>query len=262
MSFNDVPDQQLQSETQVLRKLKDALASQTPFSLIRIGDAENIVLAQEKLLSDKALLKTFWVKRARKKPDQVKGITLPCYLLRDQVLEAIPKADLVGICRHKQKLGDAPLEFCRPLTNQIFDLYRLQPRELCDVWINRQLVAHQSFWELLRDYRVVLISKWAGAYSEYIAGEYADCGINLAGCLDFTRFEQIEATLDSLKEYQFDLALVSAGVNAVILATQIADRYGKVALDFGKTMQFMLQERQKLVDPWKPTKTVLKDDSQ
>lgn len=104
---------------------------------------------------------------------------------------------------------------------------------------------------MLRDYRVILISKWAEAYANYLAQTYPDYPVNLTGTLNFTGFEQIEETLAALGDYRFDLALVSAGVNAVILAPQIAARYGKVALDFGKTMQFMLQERKKLVNPWK-----------
>jgi hypothetical protein len=253
MSFKDIPDNQLLSELEVLDKIDDALVQQKPFSLVRIGDGENIILAQEKFLSDHELLNTFWVKRAQKKKDD-KGIMLPCYELRDQVIEAIRKADLVGVCNQTQKLGDAPLKFCRDLTNKVFDFYPLNPKCLCNVWVNRQLVAYRLFWELLHQYRILIISKWADAYAAFIIKEYASIKPNIAGCLSFSNFAQIKDIMDLTGKRRFDLALISAGVNAVILASKIAERYGKVALDFGKTMRFMLREHRELVNPWKPEK--------
>ena len=65
MSLKDFPDKKLLSELEVLRKIHRALREQKPFSLVRIGDGENIVLAQGKFLSNEELEQTYWVRDSR-----------------------------------------------------------------------------------------------------------------------------------------------------------------------------------------------------
>lgn len=251
MLLKNLPDTRFLPVQSVLSKIQEALETHTPFSLIRIGDGENIVLAQGTFLTPEELLDTHWVKRALRKP-QEKGIPIPCYKLRDQFVKVIPKANLIGICAQNQKLGDAPLKFCRAMTNKLFEYYSLEPQAVCNVWINRQIVTLPLFWILLQRYRTLLISKWAEDFANLITRKYAFLRPNIAGCINFTHFDQIGDTLNAIKQVKFDLALVSAGVNAVVLAVKIAERFGKVALDFGKTMGFMLHESQTQVNPWQP----------
>ena len=65
MSLKDFPDKKLLSELEVLRQIHRALRQKKPFSLVRIGDGENIVLAQGKFLSNKELEQTYWVRDSR-----------------------------------------------------------------------------------------------------------------------------------------------------------------------------------------------------
>jgi hypothetical protein len=43
----------------------------------------------------------------------------------------------------------------------------------------------------------------------------------------------IERVMDRIRGIDFDIALVSAGVAAVVIVSRIASRLGKVAVDFG-----------------------------
>src|SRR5690554_2796920 len=136
MSLKDFPDKKLLSELEVLRKIHRALREQKPFSLVRIGDDENIVLAQGKFLSNEELEQTYWVRDSR---TGRKGVDLPNLTLRDRMLKGIKAADVVGICRQQNDEVSAPTRFKRVLTNKIFDYYGLEPRALCYVFCNRKM---------------------------------------------------------------------------------------------------------------------------
>lgn len=250
MSLNQIPDRQLIPAIKVLNLIQTALKQKKPFSLVRIGDGENIVLAQNVFLSPKEVLNTYWVKQSD--TGRGKGVTLPNLNLRNKLVKAIRQADVVGICRNKNDEVCVRSEYKRELTNKLFDHFHLKPANLCYVFVNRKMVSYRLFWELIHRYRTLLISKWSEPYAEKITHEYADLKPQIVGCINFTHYKQIPTTLDLIKKYRFDLALISAGVNSVILAPAIAERYGKVALDFGKTMMYTVRPC-KRINPWPPT---------
>ena len=43
----------------------------------------------------------------------------------------------------------------------------------------------------------------------------------------------MENVLEQIENIDFDIALISAGVGAIVLSQQIAERYGKIAIDMG-----------------------------
>jgi len=249
MSLRDFPDNKLLSELEVLRRIHKALRQEKPFSLVRIGDGENIVLAQGKFLTNQEIERTYWVRQGRRTGG--KGVDLPNLTLRDRILKGIRQADIVGICRRHNDEVAAPTRFKRELTNKIFDYYRLQPPELCYVFCNRKMVSYRYFWKILHRYRTLLISKWADQYARQIKGKYASLPPQIVGTINFNHYDQIPAVLKKVGKFDFDLALISAGVNAVILSPAIAKRYGKVAIDFGKTMMYTVRPNNRL-RPWNP----------
>ena len=249
MSLKDFPDRKLLSELEVLRQIHKALRLKKPFSLVRIGDGENIALSQGKFLSNEEIEKTYWVRQGKR--TKGKGVSLPSLPLRDQMLDGIRKANLVGICRAQNDEVAAPSKFKRSLTNKIFDYYKLKPANLCYVFCNRKMVSYRYFWKILHQHRTLLSSKWADQYTQLIRKNYLSLPPNIIGCINFNHYEQIPATLKKVGEYRFDLVLISAGVNAVILAPAIAEQYGKVAIDFGKTMMYTVRPS-KRIKPWNP----------
>jgi hypothetical protein len=251
MSLARFPDQNLLSEPLVLRMIERKLAAKKPFSLVRIGDGENIVLSQYNLLSEMEFMETYWAKQSQIK--MKKGVTLPNIRLRDQMIRGIRHASIVGICRTVNDEVLAPEKFKRPMTNQLFDLYNLSPNHLTNVFINRKIVSHRLFWEILHHYRVLLISRWAQKFKDLILKKYSALRPRIVGCIDFKDYSEIPAVMRKIGSRQFDLALVSTGVNAVVLAPMIAETFGKVAIDFGKTMMFFLNG-DKRIKPWFPPK--------
>lgn len=255
MGLKDFPDRSLMTPAEVLNSINTALFRKKAFSLVRIGDGENIVLAQNKLMSIPEVMNSYWVRQSES--GKGKGVTLPNLALPRQMIKAIRKADIVGICRLENDEVSAPSRYKRKMTNKLFDLYQLHPSKLCHVFVNRKMVSHPLFWKMLHQYRTLLISKWWEPYAEFVTKQYPSLKPNIIGGINFTHYDQIPAVLTKIKEYHYDLVLISAGVNAVILAPAIAEQYGKVAIDFGKTMMYTVRPCSK-IQPWKPRKKITK----
>lgn len=249
MSLKDIPDNQLLSELEVLKRINEALKRKEPFSLVRVGDGENIVLGQYTFLPEREFMNTYWIKESF--GDRDKGVKLPNTALRDQMIASLKKASIIGVCWQKKHDIRVPDRYKRELTNKIFDHYRIKPAHLCHVFANRKFVSHKSFWRLIHNYRTLLISKWAKPFAELITVRYSSLKPRIVGCLSFEQYQQIPDLLKQVGNFQFDLALVSTGVNAVILAQQIAERYKKVAIDFGKSMMFMIKASPR-INSWIP----------
>ncbi|WP_419874297.1 GT-D fold domain-containing glycosyltransferase [Candidatus Pristimantibacillus sp. PTI5] len=226
---------------QVLARIKEALDHVRPFSLIRIGDGENVIMAQKSVWSLRAVLNTPWARRANhpvrtrsaRLGHKEKGVTLPNLKLRNQMVRSIRKADIVGILPIKDKIK-APKRVRRPLTNKIFRYYKLKPRFTCDAFINREFASKPEFWDVLRGKRILIITEHAKKLKEVLQSEPYNMAI--AGTIIFRHYKQISRTLkkaEGMKD-QFDIALISCGVNAVVMAPEVARLTGKVAIDFGK----------------------------
>lgn len=235
-----VPDDQFLTVRQAISKIKDALEQKKPFSLVRVGDGENIVLAQDSAMTVEEVLKIEWAKLANKGQ---KGVTLPNLKLRDEMAEAINRADLVGIPFWRDDPIRAPQHLKRPLTEETFRQLKIEPKEVCHTFVNRVFAQKSKFWKLLKGKRVLLISAWADKVKKIVTRRPYD--LNVPFTIEFTHYNQMDDVLATVlkKQDQFDIALVSCGVNAVVLCPRIAERTGKVALDFGKSLMFIVERK-------------------
>ena len=248
MSIAKISDRDLLTTEEVLDQIKQALMTKSPFSLVRIGDGDNIVLGQYTHLPEEEFLNSYWIRES--KGEQSKGVHLPDLKLRDAMLTAIGKANVVGICKNKDEIR-VPERYKRELTNKIFDHYGLRPSQVCHNFVNRRMVSSRVFWELLNTYPTLLISRWAQKFAYVIRRIYPVLPQRIVGCINFTDYSQVEKTMKKVGKYQFDLVLISAGCSACILAQRIAEQYGKVALDFGKSMMLMVKGSERIT-PWIP----------
>lgn len=239
-----IPDEQFLKVDQVLDSIKEAIEQNTPFSLLRVGDGENIVMAQDSILTIPEVLNRGWAKAAN---EGKKGVTIPNLELRDEMVEALKKADLIGIPFWENDPIMADQIVKRPLTEAIFKYFNIVPSKICHTFVNRVLTQKKEFWSLLKGKRILLIGSWADQVKPILEKE--PYGLNIAITYEFTKYDHIKETLDKVTEIkdEFDIALVSCGVNAVVLAQRIAELTGKVALDFGKSLMFIVQKKAGLI---------------
>ncbi|MDQ6418329.1 GT-D fold domain-containing glycosyltransferase [Paenibacillus sp. LHD-117] len=230
--ISHITNDQLLDKNEIVARLRSALELKTPYFLVRIGDGENFVLSQDSVYTMEQTLSQLWVKIANQGR---KGVKIPNLEIRDRMVEAIREADIVGILAQNDRTIRAHPSHKRPLTDKIFNHFQLQPKAVCNAIVNQELIYHKPFWEMLAEQgsRVILISRWAGGTKQrLIRPPY---NLTVPFTLTFERYEMMTDTLAKIESRKddFDIALVSCGVNAVVLAHEIAKRTGKVAVDFG-----------------------------
>lgn len=237
-----ISDDDFLSMDQVLERIRQAAELQQPFSFVRIGDGENFILAQESVWPVEYVLLQAWPVEANKGR---KGVTLPNLTLRDQMVTAIQKADIVGIIAWDDQIISAPSRFKRELTDKIFDHYDMKPAAVCNAVMGRWFRNNRQFWGILKGRKILLISKWAEQLKNKLIKKPYEINVSLT--IPFYHYDQLEDTLNQvvLNKDNFDIALISCGVNAVVLAHKVAELTGKIGIDFGKSSEFIVQGRVK-----------------
>lgn len=159
---------------------------------------------------------------------------LPNLDMRDRMVESIRKATVVGILNYGDSIIKARPEYKRPLTDKIFAHYGLKPRYTCNALFNRYAANDPLFWELIRGYRILIVTRNPEGIAKLLSG--GPYNQHIAGTISFGHCDELEETVEELKanRNKFDIALISCGVNAVVLAQQVAEAAGKVGIDFGK----------------------------
>jgi hypothetical protein len=208
----------LQNAAQVTERIRTALDNRTPFSLVRIGDGEVLTMAQETVLSI----------------DQVKeegkflsyaGVDVPNLPARDQLVEALKRANVVGI----PKLRNFTYQ---PLAFETLRAHGIDYRNLS---LTHSLVNYYIYKEgrlsgLLRGRRVLLVGNVADALSSVLS----EHGITVSGIVTPVHgVKDIQRVMEEVSRYSFDIALVSSGISAVTISQRIATELGRVAIDFG-----------------------------
>lgn len=107
-----------------------------------------------------------------------------------------------------------------------------------------------KFKEMLRGRRILLIGSLAEDARKALYKNLRDkLGIEIVGAIPINSFKEIPEIKTKISDLNFDLCLLGAGVNAVILAPYIARTHGKVAFDIGFGMQSLISG-QVVTDSW------------
>ncbi|KAA8783545.1 hypothetical protein EC604_06765 [Paenibacillus amylolyticus] len=225
---------------EVLDQLEAALREKRPFSLVRVGDGENIVMSQESVWPMEQVLQERWAVKANLGQ---KGLRLPNLKMRDEVAASLKRATIVGVLPRGDSTIKAPDYLKRPLTDMIFAHYGIAPKLTCHACVNRELVQVPRFWQMLAGKRVLLVTRELDELQAALVKE--PYHLNIVSTLAFDNYDQMDETLQWIQTHQddFDVALFSCGVNAVILAERTAALAGKVAIDFGKANNMILKGR-------------------
>ncbi|MBB6024254.1 hypothetical protein HNR77_005362 [Paenibacillus sp. JGP012] len=224
----------------VLDQLEAALKEQRPFSLVRVGDGENIVMSQDVVWTTEEVLQERWAIKANRGQ---KGVRLPNLQLRDEVAASLQRASMVGVLPPADLTINAPDYLKRPLTDMLFAHFGIYPALTCHACVNREMVQMPRFWRILAGKRVLLVTREIEKLRAALVQE--PYHLNIAAALPFDNYDQMMETLQWIQtnQHSFDVALFSCGVNAVILAERTAALAGKVAIDFGKANSIILNGR-------------------
>lgn len=195
-----------------------ALDAGRPLSVIRLGDGELLALAADTVLSSEEVqeLAPFlpYAGVQRSTPD-----------VRASLAEAIRRADWVGV----------PISRAPTFQGLLFPVLRhfaidWSSLKLTDSTINYSLHHSRLLPSLLQNRRVLVIGDLASELGALLQSH----GVLVAGMIaPVAGYADIPRVMQRIRKHDFDLALVAAGIPAIVLCRYIADELGKVAIDFG-----------------------------
>ncbi|MGP0586726.1 GT-D fold domain-containing protein [Paenibacillus timonensis] len=197
----------------------EALRAGRPLSVVRLGDGELITLAHGTVIGDEEALR--WGAFL-----PYAGVHLPDPAAREALAAAVRAADIIGVpeSRHPSYQG---------LLFPVLRHYGIDYRtlQLTTSTINYELNTGGYLTRLLYGRRILLI----GNQAEALAGFLGQRCVNVVGWLAPVQgVADVPTVAMRVREFpDFDLALVSAGVAAVMICPQLSRELGKVALDMG-----------------------------
>jgi hypothetical protein len=204
----------------VFHAFEAALAEGRPLSVVRLGDGELLALAHDKVY-EAAVVR-------REAPFLAwAGMAVPDHAARERLAAAVRQASIVGVPLSRRRhygplLGPA-------LAGSGIDIRALR---LTESTINYSLYQTGLLQRLLQGRRVLVIGNAAPG----LAARLAQAGFAVTGVIAPVRgFADIDRVIGEAAAARdgFDLALVAAGIPAVVIAVALAAEFGKAALDFG-----------------------------
>ncbi|MFD0710684.1 GT-D fold domain-containing glycosyltransferase [Paenibacillus sp. GCM10027626] len=224
---------------ELMDRIIRALDEKTPLSVVSVGSTESYVMAQYTVLSERRFMRHREAITTNSGKVN-RGFTFPNVKLRDEMVEAVRKADIVGynICLRNIYAGN--------MVQKVFRAYGIKPRFVFETLIRRVIPLNQKvkFKKMLRNRRIVLIGSNAEKVKEALERRWGKrFPFNIVACIPLHSFDEMSEVKRMLDRVEFDLALITAGVNAVILATYIADHLGKVAFDLGQGMNSLITKK-------------------
>ncbi|RXZ81209.1 hypothetical protein EBB07_16085 [Paenibacillaceae bacterium] len=208
----------LMTPEQVFARLNQSITSSSPCAVVRLGDGELFALSQG-IVYDAAAIR-------REAPFlPTAGVVVPDIAARDQLAAAVRQADIVGV-PHSRRKHYQPFMF-PILRGHGIDIRTM---ELTLSTINYRLHESGLLPKLLQGRKVLII----GDKATVLAGLLTEYGITVKGVISPVHgFGDIDRVMNEARNFQFDIALVAAGIPAVVITVKIAAELGKVALDFG-----------------------------
>lgn len=192
----------------------------TPFALVRIGDGENFILAQEPIHTTRELVKMYNVVAGY----GYSGVAIPNHKARDRLLRAVRQATVVGF------LNQTECYCWYPLTEKIFNHYGITPAHSCYAFINLDLVTLPNFYSLFREARILLVGKPMARLAEVLIRRYHFK--NIVGIINLRDYRDLDWVLRQLPGFNFEASFIAAGANAKIVAATVMEM-GRIGLDLG-----------------------------
>jgi len=216
------------NEEEVYLCMKEALSKKKKFSLVRLGDGEALTLAQQKVMPVAEVAKRRFLRYA--------GVVVPDLRGRDRLAFSIKKADIIGIPINLMP-DFLPLLLKAFAANHI-DSHSMNLTNAC---INYFLYQSGRLKELLLDGKpkVLVIGNKGKGLTEVFKRE----GVRVVAIIaQVYGLRDINRVVKLSQRYTFDIALVGAGVAAVVICERIANLQNKIALDIGHVADNIVRE--------------------
>lgn len=202
----------------VYEEIERMLTERRPYALVRLGDGELLTMAQDIVFpAEEVLRKGDFLSYA--------GVDVPDLAARDELTAAVRLASRVGV-----PLSRRP--HFQPLLFALWNAHGIRAESLPLTISTVNYALHEKGYlaRLMAGRRILII----GDVAEPLAETLRSQGVQVVGTVSPVQgIRDLHRVVDEASRYDFDLALVSAGIAAVPISVHLAGRTGKVAIDFG-----------------------------
>lgn len=221
--------------TELMNAILDALQKGEPLSVVSVGQTEAFVMAQYTIFPEEEFMshrEAYNANLGEKSGFFHRGIRFPNVQARDDAVEAARKADIIGY--------NTVVQVARIFAEKVFQTYSIKPQRAFEANLRRVFMFSQAekFEAMLQGRKILLISSLAAEAAVALHSNFRNkLDFQVTGAIPIYEYEDIPMVKQALDNYDFDLCFLAAGVNALILAPYIAEKYGKVAFDIGWGMK-------------------------
>lgn len=228
------------TSSELLDKIIDALNRKQPLSVVSVGYTESFVMAQYAILSENEIMDDPETIAANSncsldRGHFHRGLIFPNIQARDVTVEAVKKANIIGLNLNIPTAGN--------LTKRVFDYYKISPDYVFEAYIRRVIMfsQHSKFHQMLAGRKILIICNYADEVKKSLEKNLMKkIGFDVVGAIKIKQFTDLPRVKNEIDSYDFDLCLLAAGTNAVILGSYIANESGKVAFDLGQGMESLI----------------------
>ncbi len=225
------------NSAQLMEKIIYALEKKEPLSIVSVGQTEAFIMAQYTIYSEKKFMKDPETYIANNKI-KLRGIRFPNIKARNEAVKAVRNANIVGYNTFVSEY--------KKLAEKVFAAYNIKPEFTFESNIRRVIVFSQKakFKNMMMGRKILLIGSQAKNARKALNKKWQDkLGFEIVDAIPINHYKEIPRVKKRIAEHDFDLCLLGAGINAVILAPYIARTYGKVAFDIGFGMESLVTRK-------------------
>lgn len=241
-----MPDRINLNSAQLMNRMLAALENKTPLSVVSVGQTEAFVMAQYVVYTEEEFMahrEAYNANRGEKSGFFHRGIRFPNLAARDETVEAVKKAHVIGY--------NTIVEPAKSFTEKVFKAHGIVPHTIFEANIRRVIMFSQKegFEKLMQNRKVLLVGSLAEKARTVLDTKYRKAPARSVETMTIYEYEEIPRVKEEIAKIDFDICFLAAGVNAVILASFIAGELGRVAFDIGWGMQSLINSRI-VTDSW------------
>lgn len=228
------------SSGDLMDMILDALNRRAPCPVVSLGASETFVVAQDTVLSYRKIMNHAEAKVANKgirRGQEHRGIRFPNLKARDALVDALRKVEIIGF-NLTIRDNDSGL-----LTEKVLNYYDLWPKYTYEAYIRRVIMFSQKekFEQMLKKRKILIVCGYADEVEAALNRNLKNkLDFEIVGAIKIHEFEEIPKVKKEILAYDFDIALLAAGLNAIILAAYISQVKGKVSFDIGQGMESLI----------------------
>ncbi|WP_249595557.1 GT-D fold domain-containing protein [Peribacillus frigoritolerans] len=206
----------------VIKLLDQAIKQKRGFSLARFGIGEISYLSYP---ANGFLVQEF------KRYESYAGVSHAPEIIRRELVRSLRETDIAGL------IAPWRLDPWAKQTRTVLEQLKFLPAKVSCAWIMQSLLDEGTLWPWLSNKKVFLV----GRRSKEAEIIFREQGIQITGSIGLNGYDELNKVQNELQSNEeWEIALISAGIPATILAPRIAKSTQKVAIDFGHALDMIL----------------------